>query len=67
MNRPVLLQSLTVHYNNQDHFNDNDRQNIYLIEMKMNHVYKDQQLSLWIVTRPESTNMTDGTIYMVVR
>ncbi|CAF4061192.1 unnamed protein product [Rotaria sp. Silwood2] len=35
--------------------------------MKMNHVYKDQQLSLWIVTRPESTNMTDGTIYMVVR
>ncbi|CAF1092693.1 unnamed protein product [Rotaria sordida] len=68
MNRPVLIQSLTFNYdNNEDHFDDSYRQNIYLIEMKMNHVYKDQQLSLWIVTRPESTNMIDGTIYMVVR
>ncbi|CAF3539747.1 unnamed protein product [Rotaria sp. Silwood1] len=67
MNRPVLIQSLTVNYNSEEHFDDNHRHNIHLIEMKINHVYKNQQLSLWIVTRPESTNMVDGTIYMVVR
>jgi hypothetical protein len=68
MNRPVLLQSITFyHFNEDDHCEDCHRSNISLIEMKINHVYKDQQLPLWVVTQPQSTNLIDGTTYLVVR
>ncbi|CAF1317832.1 unnamed protein product [Rotaria magnacalcarata] len=67
VNRPVLLCSSTVDFTNEDHCDDNHQQNISLMEMKMNHFYENQQLSLWIVTQPESTRMVDGKIYMVVR
>jgi len=67
MNRPVLLQSMSFSHFNDDHCEDCHRSNISLIEMKINHIYKDQQLSLWIVTQPEPTNLIDGTTYFIVR
>jgi hypothetical protein len=66
-NRPVLLQAITIPHLQEDQCEDCRRSNISLIEMKLNHVHKDQQLSLWIVTQPEPTNLVDGTIYFVVR
>ena len=41
MNRSVLLHSSNLNYHD-DHFGVCHRTNIYLIEMKMDYVYKDQ-------------------------
>jgi hypothetical protein len=67
MNRPVLLQSLTAVLKDEGHCESCRRANISLIEMKINHMYKNQQIPLWIVTRAQSTNLIDGTIYLIVR
>ena len=67
MNRPVLLRSLTTCYHANNSHNDCHKKTISLIEMKIDHIYKDQQLPLWIVTQPEPTNLIDGTTYLVVR
>jgi hypothetical protein len=67
LNRPVLLQSLTFPHLDEDDCDDCHRSNISLIAMQINHVYKDQQLPLWIVTQPKPTNLIDGTTYCIVR
>jgi hypothetical protein len=64
LNRPVLLQSLNY---TDNHCDDCHRTNICLFEMKINHIYKDHKLSLWIVTQPQPTNLIDGTTYLIVR
>lgn len=66
MDRPVLLHSLAS-LHNEDHCDNCHRTATTLLEMKMDHIYEKHQLTLWIVTEPQSTTMVDGTIYMVVR
>ena len=63
----ILIKIESIFYKNEEYCDDCQRKNIFLINMKMNHVYEDQKISLWIVTRPEPTNLIDGTIYMIVR
>lgn len=67
INRPVLIQSTSYASRNDDQCEDCHRTDISLIQMKVNQVYKDQKLSLWIVTQPEPTNLIDGTTYLIVR
>lgn len=67
INRLVLLQALNVPYGHEDQCENCRRKNITLIDMTLNHLHEDQQISLWIVTQPEPTNLVDGTIYLIVR
>lgn len=66
-NRPVLLQALNIPYGHEDQCDDCRRRNITLIDMKLNHIHEDHQISLWIVNQPQPTNLVDGTFYVVVR
>ena len=66
-NRPVLLQTLNIPNGHEDQCDDCRRRNISLIDMKLNHIHEDHQISLWIVTQPQPTNLVDGTFYVVVR
>lgn len=64
--RPIYVRSSERSYTN--YLNDDvDLSEMCLLGMKLNHVYDDHQLCLWIVTKPEPTNLVDGTIYMIVR
>lgn len=66
--RPILVHS-TDTFNTCDGECDDDDElmDMPLLGMKLNHLYEDQQLSLWIVTKPEPTNLIDGTVYLIVR
>lgn len=67
VNRLVLLQALNVPYGHEDQCENCRRKNITLVDMTLNHLHEDQQISLWIVTQAQPTNLVDGTIYLIVR
>ncbi|UJR38350.1 hypothetical protein I4U23_031020 [Adineta vaga] len=60
IHRPVLTySSLSCTIEHKDQCDDCHRTDISLIEMKLDEVADDCQLSLWIVTQPQPTNMVD--------
>ena len=67
VNRLVLLQALNIPYGHEDQCENCCRRNITLIDMTLNQIHEDQQISLWIVTQSQPTNLVDGTIYLIVR
>lgn len=64
--RPIPAYSINFLQYNEEQCTDCHLTNISLIQMKINRIYKDQQIYLWIVTQPEPKNLIDGTTYFIV-
>ena len=66
LERPILLYSPWVNFFEQDEMKIINEKTISIENMKINQVYENEKILLWVVTQPEITNLSDGTIYLVV-